>query len=101
MRFVETAELHPARIITSTANEVFTITEKVPTRAFSWLKAPISTFTFNFLLSEISTLTPPPQDCLYLEENTMLKGLKPKVSRCASRPFQPAEGEAFSVIAKL
>ena len=26
---------------------VFTITEKAPTRAFSWLKAPTSAFTFK------------------------------------------------------
>ena len=29
---------------------VFTITEKAPTRAFSWLKAPSSAFTFKALL---------------------------------------------------
>ena len=29
---------------------VFTITEKAPTRAFSWLKAPTCTFTFKTLL---------------------------------------------------
>ena len=28
----------------------FTITEKAPTRAFSWLKVPSSTFTFKILL---------------------------------------------------
>ena len=28
---------------------VFTIREKAPTRAFSWLKAPTSTFTFKTL----------------------------------------------------
>ena len=37
---------------TRAANDpsVFTITEKAPTRAFSWLKAPTSAFTFNTLL---------------------------------------------------
>ena len=30
--------------------EDFTITEKVPTRAFSWLKVPTSAFTFKTLL---------------------------------------------------
>ena len=30
--------------------KVLTITEKTPTRAFSWLKAPASTFTFKTLL---------------------------------------------------
>ena len=30
-----------------------TITEKAPTRAFSWLKAPTSAFTFNSLLPRI------------------------------------------------
>ena len=30
--------------------EDFTITEKAPTRAFSWLKAPISAFTFKTVL---------------------------------------------------
>ena len=29
--------------------EDFTITEKAPTRAFSWLKAPTSAFTFKTL----------------------------------------------------
>ena len=29
----------------SVPQPVFTITEKAPTRAFSWLKAPTSTFT--------------------------------------------------------
>ena len=28
----------------------FTITEKAPTKAFSWLKAPTSTFTFKTIL---------------------------------------------------
>ena len=40
---------------------VFTITEKAPTRAFSWLKAPISVFTFKTLC---------------------LTGVDPTVSRC-------------------
>ena len=31
-------------------HEDFTITEKAPTRAFSWLKAPTSAFTFKALL---------------------------------------------------
>ena len=37
-----------------------TITEKAPTRAFSWLKAPTSTFTFKTLLRHYSkwALTP-------------------------------------------
>ena len=30
----------------------FTITEKAPTRAFSWLKAPTSTFTFKTLSTQ-------------------------------------------------
>ena len=30
-------------------SSVFTITEKAPTRAFSWLKVPISAFTFKTL----------------------------------------------------
>ena len=30
--------------------DVFTITEKTPTMAFSWLKAPTNTFTFKILL---------------------------------------------------
>ena len=39
---------------------VFTITEKAPTRAFSWLKAPISAFTFKILLRHCAkrALTP-------------------------------------------
>ena len=34
----------------SVPQPVFTITEKAPTRAFSWLKAPTSAFTFQTLL---------------------------------------------------
>ena len=34
----------------SVPQPVFTITEKAPTRAFSWLKAPTSPFTFKTLL---------------------------------------------------
>ena len=39
---------------------VFTITEKAPTRAFSWLKAPTSAFTFKKLLRHCAkrALTP-------------------------------------------
>ena len=39
---------------------VFTITEKASTRAFSWLKAPTSTFTFKTLLRHYAkqALTP-------------------------------------------
>ena len=33
----------------SVPQPVFTITEKAPTRAFSWLKAPTSAFTFKTL----------------------------------------------------
>ena len=33
----------------SVSQQVFTITEKAPTRAFSWLKAPTSAFTFKTL----------------------------------------------------
>ena len=32
------------------SNEEFTVTEKGPSRAFSWLKVPTSTFTFKTLL---------------------------------------------------
>ena len=40
---------------------VFTITEKAPTRAFSWLKAPTSAFTFKTILRHYAkqALTPP------------------------------------------
>ena len=40
--------------------EDFTITEKDPTRAFSWLKAPTGAFTFKTLLIHYAkrTLTP-------------------------------------------
>ena len=34
----------------SVTQPVFTITEKAPTRAFSWLKAPTSALTFKTLL---------------------------------------------------
>ena len=39
---------------------VFTITEKAPTRAFPWLKAPTSAFTFKTLLRHYAkqSLTP-------------------------------------------
>ena len=33
----------------------FVITEKAPTRAFSWLKAATTTFTFNSLLPRIDS----------------------------------------------
>ena len=36
--------------VISSVPSVFTITEKTPTRAFSWLKAPTSAFTFKTLL---------------------------------------------------
>ena len=40
--------------------EDFTITEEAPTRAFSWLKASTSTFTFKTLLKHYAkrALTP-------------------------------------------
>ena len=37
----------------SVPQPVFTITEKAPTRAFSWLKAPTSAFTFKTLLRHV------------------------------------------------
>ena len=47
---------------TRAANDpsVFTITEKAPTRAFSWFKAPTSAFTFKTLLRHYAkrVLTP-------------------------------------------
>ena len=44
----------------SVPQSVFTITEKAPIRAFSWLKAPTSAFTFKTLLRHYAkqTLTP-------------------------------------------
>ena len=44
----------------SVPQPVFTITEKAPTRAFSWLKAPTSAFTFKTLLRHYAkrALTP-------------------------------------------
>ena len=44
----------------SVPKPVFTITEKAPSRAFSWLKAPTSAFTFKTLLRHYAkqTLTP-------------------------------------------
>ena len=42
-------ELVP-QIDPSVPQPVFTITKKAPTRAFSWLKAPTSAFTFKTLL---------------------------------------------------
>ena len=48
----------------SVSQSVFTITEKAPTRAFSWLKAPTSAFTFKTLLRHYANLTnlPVPYD---------------------------------------
>ena len=37
--------------------EDFTITEKAPTRAFSWLKAPTSAFPYKTLLRRYAKLT--------------------------------------------
>ena len=53
-------------IMTSAANDpsfsqlVYTITEKAPTKAFSWLKAAITAFTFKTLSKHNAkqTLTP-------------------------------------------
>ena len=44
----------------SVPQPVFTITEKAPTRAFSWLKEPTSAFTFKTLLRHYAkqTVTP-------------------------------------------
>ena len=44
----------------SVSQSVFTITERAPTRAFSWLKAPTSAFTFKTLLRHYAkrALTP-------------------------------------------
>ena len=44
----------------SVSQPVFTITEKPPTRDFSWLKAPTSAFTFKTLLRHYAkrALTP-------------------------------------------
>ena len=51
-----------AEIMPSAINDqsVFTITAKAPTRAFSWLKAPTSAFTFKTLLGHYAkrALTP-------------------------------------------
>ena len=38
--------------------EDFTITEKAPTRAFSWLEAPTSAFTFKTLIREHTSMAP-------------------------------------------
>ena len=38
-----------AVVLKTKVREYFTITEKAPTRAFSWLKAPTSAFTFKML----------------------------------------------------
>ena len=47
-------------IAASVPQPVFTITEKAPTRAFSWLKVPTSAFTFKTLLRHYAkrALTP-------------------------------------------
>ena len=40
------------RLVTRAANHPSVFTEKAPTRAFSWLKAPTSAFTFKTLLRQ-------------------------------------------------
>ena len=40
----------------SVSQSVFTITEKAPTRAFFWLKAPARAFTFKTLLRHYANL---------------------------------------------
>ena len=45
----------------SVSHSVFTITEKAPTRAFSWLKVPTSAFTFKTLLKHYATQALTPQ----------------------------------------
>ena len=45
----------------SHSQSVFTITEKAPTRAFSWLKAPTSAFTFKTLLRHYAKLALTPR----------------------------------------
>ena len=51
----------PVCLSSRAANEVFTIKEKAPTRAFFWFKAPTSAVTFKTLLRHYvkQTLTPP------------------------------------------
>ena len=64
----------------SVPQPVFTITEKAPTRAFSWLKVPTSAITFKTLCST---------------------GVDPTVSRREiGMPTQPGVVGAFSVIVK-
>ena len=48
-------------LVLCSAPSVFTITEKAPTRAFSWLKGPTSAFTFKTLLRHYAkeALNPP------------------------------------------
>ena len=43
-------------IAPSVPQPVFTITDKAPTRAFSWLKVPTSAFTFKTLLRHYAKL---------------------------------------------
>ena len=45
----------------SVSHSVFTITEKAPTRAFSWLKAPTRTLTFKTLLRQYAKQTLAPR----------------------------------------
>ena len=42
---------HVRQCCKQTINKVFTITEKASTRAFYWLEAPTSTFTFKLFKS--------------------------------------------------
>ena len=55
-----TAVTHPALVLQTINRGIYTITEKAPTRAFSWLKAPTSAFTFKTLLRHYAkrALTP-------------------------------------------
>ena len=46
---------HEYRIeLQTNVREIFTITEKAPTRDFSWLKAPTGSFTFETLKTTVA-----------------------------------------------
>ena len=47
------SDVYPIQVeLQTNLREDFTITEKVPTRAFSWLKAPTSAFTLKTILRD-------------------------------------------------
>ena len=75
---------------------VCTITEKAATRAFSWLKAPTSAFTFKTLLRHYAkwALTPRSLNVKLGPRRNYHKGFQPGEgpSRGLLRDYEPSDG---------